>query len=277
MKKSFLMIILLFSICYVFCQHTVTTNPATGEVNPFGNDVIQPTNNDVRQSIHNDVRQSTNALPKRYDYFPMFVAGMSTEQILVNTKDGKIVPMSHDDAYAKYKRQGGAYEDMTDARFNELYTKSLISYKKFLERRNNGFVAPSWMYEGPNALSGKIDLNTPATGEGWANPGKDQYGNRTATDAQIAEARKPKTNQDQNSIPVSSIICKCRFNSYWESHKDACNKEEMKYGSVLKELWEKKCSNNFSIKSDIFGKGKKDLIIMYDNSDMPYWQEVFVP
>jgi hypothetical protein len=60
-------------------------------------------------------------------------------------------------------------------------------------------------------------------------------------------------------------------------HRDVCNNEEKKYGSRVREIWERKCSINISMKTDIYRKGKKDLVIMFDNENMPYWQEVFVP
>ena len=164
---------------------TPLTNAVTGEVTPLGNIVNQP----------------ANAAPKRYDYLPMYASGMSTEEINANTQDGKIVPMSHDDAYARYKGPQGIYKDMTDDQFNKLYTDSQSSYNAYSQNKFNGKVAPLWQYEGQDGLSGKIDLNTPATGAGWTNPGTDPFGTPTATPGEAAAARGYIIDDNGKKVP----------------------------------------------------------------------------
>jgi len=233
---------------------------------------------------------------EKVDYFLLFIGGLSTEQIIEGSKSRNLEVnlISEDRAFDKYMVKTfwetarnsnatpwndydkyGFREGLTKDQFHNLYLKVKDSYDKFRANKNNGNLAPLSYYDKPG--TGKIDLNEISNNR--LPPGYDEYGRQIASPQEVAKKRAEYDAEQKNPPKEDySLLCKCRYHSYWSTHKTDCDNEERKFGLQVKTIWETICPQTYSLNINSFGGlNKKDMIIKYDKDESPFWQVVYIP
>lgn len=242
------------------------------------------------------LRSFTQTNPTKIDYFPLFIGGLSTEQIIEGSKSRNLEVnlISEDKAFVKYMassfwetarnskatpwddyKKHGFSEGLTHNQFHNLYITVKDSYDKFQANKNNGNLAPLWYYDKPG--TGKIDLNEISNNR--LPPGYDEYGRQIASPQEVAKKRAEYEAEQKNPPKEDySLLCKCRYHSYWYSNQTICDNEEKKFGLQVKTIWETICPQTYSLNINSFGGlNKKDMIIKYDKDGLPFWQVVYTP
>ncbi len=205
---------------------------------------------------------SPQEVAAKAEYFEMWATGNSHDVIfmLSNNNHFSLYLLPEDKAFEKYTQKGNILEGMAKDKFHTFYLRAKDSYEGRI----------------PNDVHVSIVNPNYDSGVRGSQPiGYDRYGRMIASPDEIIKKKEDSKNASQVDY---TEVCKCRYQSYLNLHKDACHKEEQKWGMLLQSIWETNCTQNYSLKSDAFnGLNEKDLIIMYDSHGDPYWQVVYVP
>ena len=223
-------------------------------------------------------------LPK-HDYFLYYVGGLTMVEIADDAQKEKyeLLMLPEDKSFQKYTsndfwaglnptqetintmKQAGFYKGISREDFHKVYVMANNSFKDFHNTFHLACVDKTGL--------GYYDS------QGRVLPGYDEYGRQIASPQEVAKKRAEYEAEQKNPPKEDyTLLCECRYHSYWSTHKTDCDNEERKFGLQVKTIWETICPQTYSLNINSYGGlNKKDMIIRYDKDGLPFWQVVYVP